>query len=333
LQLRACAVLSALVLHCKQRVGAFNAQALANTACAFVARYCSCGRCSGTAPKVATGGGRGRAVLENALTGEAAQLLKQASALELALRVCTTAQGCTPDPLLGRLRAAARARSIALSQGKAAVTLDRFQPESPTLSTRWASRTGPERVAQGFCGPLDGSWQGWHQASWSLAIRHHYRWRMATSLFGFEEVARAAEVRGFRSGGGEGHALFGGEGGVGLRWRLCGASRALSRRARRLRMQKRFSWRSTPDAVWLALLRRVDAAADHPVRGSPGKASRGCRGQVRRMRRPPRYANENTANRSLCSSRADRCFLHPGEAVVAGRSPVCAPVAAHPVCF
>jgi hypothetical protein len=49
--------------------------------------------------------------LESAQAGESGQLFKHVSALELALLVCHAAQGSTPDPRLGLLRAR-RARSI-----------------------------------------------------------------------------------------------------------------------------------------------------------------------------------------------------------------------------
>jgi hypothetical protein len=60
--------------------------------------------------------------LQNAQAGEMGQLLKHVSALELELLVCHAEQGGTPNPRLGRLRAAARARSLALKKGEAAVT-------------------------------------------------------------------------------------------------------------------------------------------------------------------------------------------------------------------
>jgi very-short-patch-repair endonuclease len=66
---------------------------------------------------------------ESAQAGETEHLYKQASALELALLVCQTAQGGTSDPRLGWLRVAARARSLAHNDKKAAVTSSAAQLE------------------------------------------------------------------------------------------------------------------------------------------------------------------------------------------------------------
>jgi hypothetical protein len=141
---RAPGLFAALAVHSEQRMRTFNAQNLANTAWAFATMYLfeapakhTCNAAADGAPSLHPWLHLVMSVaelyFENARAGESGQPFKHDSALELALRVCTTAQGCTRDPLLGRLRATARARLMALNQGKTAVTPSAAQLE---LSTR-----------------------------------------------------------------------------------------------------------------------------------------------------------------------------------------------------
>jgi hypothetical protein len=131
---------AALALHSEQRIGTFNAQGLANTAWVLAAMYLLDAPTKPTSSTATDGTpalhpwlrlvmSMSERYLKNAQAGHAEQLFEQVSALELALLVCHTAQGCTPDPLLGRLRADMRARSLALNKGKAAVTPSATQLE------------------------------------------------------------------------------------------------------------------------------------------------------------------------------------------------------------
>jgi hypothetical protein len=137
---RAPGLFAALAVHAEQRMGTFSAQALANTAWAFAAMHlldapATPASTVGTVGTPALHPWLGLVIsmaelyLENAQADDSGQQIKCVSALELAPLIYHSAQGSTPDPLLGRLRAAARARSLALNEGEAAVTSSASQLE------------------------------------------------------------------------------------------------------------------------------------------------------------------------------------------------------------
>jgi hypothetical protein len=137
---RAPGLFAALAVQSEQRMGTFNTQELANTAWAFAAMYLldapakpasTVGNVDAPAlhPWLRLVISMAELYLENAQADESGQPLKHVSAFELALLICHTAQGGNPEPRLGRLRSAARARSFALNKGEAAVTSSDAQLE------------------------------------------------------------------------------------------------------------------------------------------------------------------------------------------------------------
>jgi hypothetical protein len=125
---RASGLFAALAVHSGLRMGTFNAQDLANTAWAFATAGV---RAPGLFAALAMHSEQRMAELyfENAQADESGQQIKCVSALELALLIYHSAQGSTPNPRLGRLRAAAHARSLAFNGGEAAVTSSASQLE------------------------------------------------------------------------------------------------------------------------------------------------------------------------------------------------------------
>jgi hypothetical protein len=133
--LRAQGLFDALAMHSEQRMGTFNAQEFTDAAWAFAAMYVLDAPAKPTSESTAAADAfaalhpwlrlvvsMAELYLESAQADESGQLSKHVCALRLALLVCHTAQGGTSDPRFGRLRAAARARSLALDEVKAAVT-------------------------------------------------------------------------------------------------------------------------------------------------------------------------------------------------------------------
>jgi hypothetical protein len=137
---RAPELFATLASHSEQRMGTFDAQALANTAWAFTTMYhidapttpaftATTDSAQALHPWLRLVISMAELYLENAQAGESGQLSRYVSALELALLIFHSAQGGTPEPRLGRLRAAMRSRSLALNEGKAAVTSSASQLE------------------------------------------------------------------------------------------------------------------------------------------------------------------------------------------------------------